>query len=989
MVFTCAAVNCSNGVQNNVEDGTSFHKFPLNDPELLQKWLSKLSRKDFAPTVHSRLCSKHFTPDDFIISSSDSNSCRKRHRSDSTLKRNYLKPYSIPTIFLGQPGYECTSSVLTRRRNDVPTAKRRLQMQEDHQFQLITRLTIEDRITCIEDLMDKVRKSSNIPDGFTMIRKSDNLLLAFIDLQEIPVIKASVKISSDLTCSVYVNDKCIPPSVYKHIIVDDQVSTVSDLANLLALVKSKIIETDEHIDDCEELISQAIDKLVLSKEVSDDLDMQIDFLIEQLRLLLISPKGHRFSNNLIVLSYTLFATSSTSYETLRKSRFLTLPSIRQLRNIANRLGVDILNNNCKNYLSNRIEKLNQFERYVTVILDEIHVVKRVELSGGRILGFSDDNPLQSATTVLCFMISSVGGTYRDIVCMIPVFRISSSFIEEKLKEVMKLIHEVGFQAVALSMDNLSANRSALVNLSGTSIDSPISCIANEHCTNQPIYCFIDTTHNIKNVYNIFQRKKKLVCPIPPSELNQEQNESDFITADFLHIEKLYNIEFGKPIKLAPHLNSSVFKPRSIEKTSTKLASSIFNENTVSALRFYSKDYPEWNQTATFLEYVLRYWRILNVRVPNTGLRKRDIFRDPVRSSGDWKICFLRSFLVYLNCWRQLQKKHSLTNETLFALTQSTTAFIDLAIFMIDRLGFNYVLFGKVSSDNIEERFGWFRQLSGGNFFLSTRQVLENERKIKVISLLKFSGIERLSMESSELEVSESDDANISGAICDKLRRLDPNNPSTGDLNSIYYVAGYISHSIIKRNKCESCTSILSDGNDSLSVSMINFDDDTSSQLFYNIMNRGGLSKPSENTFDVCVSSFKLFSTIFKNDETKKLLLSSQNHVSVFHEIVSYFVCSSMIITHCENGHNILKAIITSMCKCMYKNFVKECSIISIDKTKKLANIKENKLVYNRIVNFIVISFVNIGSYLQLFLIIVKSSNVHILYLNSIHYIVLY
>ena len=51
---------------------------------------------------------------------------------------------------------------------------------------------------------------------------------------------------------------------------------------------------------------------------------------------------------------------------------------------------------------------------------------------------------------------------------------------------------------------------------------------------------------------------------------------------------------------------------------------------------------------------------------------------------------------------------------------------------------NYVLLGHIRSDAIERRFGWLRQLSGANFYISTRQVLESDRKIRALSLQEFS-----------------------------------------------------------------------------------------------------------------------------------------------------------------------------------------------------------------------------------------------------------
>ncbi|MCP4492437.1 MAG: hypothetical protein GY820_34780, partial [Gammaproteobacteria bacterium] len=50
----------------------------------------------------------------------------------------------------------------------------------------------------------------------------------------------------------------------------------------------------------------------------------------------------------------------------------------------------------------------------------------------------------------------------------------------------------------------------------------------------------------------------------------------------------------------------------------------------------------------------------------------------------------------------------------------------------------YVLLGSFQSDHLESRFGWYRQLSGANYYISVKQLIESERKIRALSLAIFS-----------------------------------------------------------------------------------------------------------------------------------------------------------------------------------------------------------------------------------------------------------
>ena len=63
-----------------------------------------------------------------------------------------------------------------------------------------------------------------------------------------------------------------------------------------------------------------------------------------------------------------------------------------------------------------------------------------------------------------------------------------------------------------------------------------------------------------------------------------------------------------------------------------------------------------------------------------------------------------------------------------------------ACYLLDRAGLNYVLLGPLKTNTIDRRFGWLRELSGANYIISIRQVLEGDRKMRAVSLLEFSGI---------------------------------------------------------------------------------------------------------------------------------------------------------------------------------------------------------------------------------------------------------
>lgn len=46
------------------------------------------------------------------------------------------------------------------------------------------------------------------------------------------------------------------------------------------------------------------------------------------------------------------------------------------------------------------------------------------------------------------------------------------------------------------------------------------------------------------------------------------------------------------------------------------------------------------------------------------------------------------------------------------------------------------MLGKFQTDQLEERFGSYRRMSGANYHVSVQEILESERRLKLISLLK-------------------------------------------------------------------------------------------------------------------------------------------------------------------------------------------------------------------------------------------------------------
>jgi len=316
------------------------------------------------------------------------------------------------------------------------------------------------------------------------------------------------------------------------------------------------------------------------------------------------------------------------------------------------------------------------------------------------------------------MIKSLAGKYKDLVAIYPTAKLTASKLHDCYQEVVTLVKAVGFNVVAVSVDNAATNRKFFIDFlcDGTPRTSIIDSI-----TGQPVLLIFDPVHKLKNVYNNFQARKVFEC------LSMGRDLPDGCRADVKDIMDLYHHKSTMSLKKAHRLNPAALLPKTIEKTSEKLVTAVISESTRDALTYYAQheDKTSWNGTADFLTLIIKVWNTMNVKTQTKGKFKRDFSVDPVRSSMYWKVTFLRDFADFLQRWED-SRKPGLTRETFLALRHTSRALADCVSYMLDHLAFNYVLLGHLQSDAIESRFGWLRQLSGANYFPSTRQVFEGD-----------------------------------------------------------------------------------------------------------------------------------------------------------------------------------------------------------------------------------------------------------------------
>ena len=278
----------------------------------------------------------------------------------------------------------------------------------------------------------------------------------------------------------------------------------------------------------------------------------------------------------------------------------------------------------------------------------------------------------------------------------------------------------------------------------------------------------------------------------------------------------------------------------------------------------------------------------------------------------------------------------LTKKIFLALKQTCQAIAGLAKYLFNSCGFNYVLLGKIQSDTIEKRFGHIRQLSGANYYISMRQLLESDRKLRTLSLLKYS---RISVKEIDQAAKEAHNPELKEGVTAKSESLYNNlqfkiAPTENDLAVIYYVTGYCCKSLVRSNRCDQCKQATM-----ANINSSDFFIPKNAKEFFNAINRGGLWKPTPELFNVRCLCWTIFAELCQ-EQMRETFLNGLNQREVFNEIMSMafyegkIISPSSVSVMCNKGHNILEGIFIRFFNCMGKNLLREMNELAATKAVK-------------------------------------------------------
>ncbi|KAH8025464.1 hypothetical protein HPB51_008379 [Rhipicephalus microplus] len=258
-------------------------------------------------------------------------------------------------------------------------------------------------------------------------------------------------------------------------------------------------------------------------------------------------------------------------------------------------------------------------------------------------------------------------------------------------------------------------------------------------------------------------------------------------------------------------------------------------------------------------------------------------------TDDPKASFLSAFITWLDVWEFYRHDTGvLTQETLSALRLSAQSLLALVKYCVSELHFKYILLGKVQTDPLESRFGQYRQMAGGQYHISVRQLCETEGRIRLQNALPrmsnddLRGIEEMD---SVRDAGTSFSVHVSDADLDELRAQMP---------VIGYVGGYCAHAAMKVLKCESCQrQLVVTGNTAETG------EDTHSLIAQ--LDRGGLKFPSALVIAVVMYTEVVVRKLM-TESTSTQFLHGPNQKNVVRQLTLDSLPRLEDIDTCENGH---------------------------------------------------------------------------------------
>jgi hypothetical protein len=338
--------------------------------------------------------------------------------------------------------------------------------------------------------------------------------------------------------------------------------------------------------------------------------------------------------------------SSGTYEALRSTGVLTLPSQRTLRDYTHftpsKVGfsaeVDQL------LLSEaKVHELEEFQKHVIILIDEMHIRDDLVYNKhtGELVGFVNldtvnnhlmhlgkyDEKASLATYVFVLMVRGLFINLEFPYASFPTKGVTADAMFPIIWEAIMRLELCELKVVGVTADGASPNRK-FFKLHQKSYEEHIT-----YKTRNPfsvdgsdIFFISDPPHLLKTIRNCLFNNKRLLW-----------NNGKYISSK--HVCNVYNKDSGgyqgtTGLALVPKLSQQHLQLTPYSKMSVRLAAQVLSETVGKALELVGGE--EAKETANFILRVDKFFDCLNVKSISEGCKKLKAFREPYRSGDDFR-----------------------------------------------------------------------------------------------------------------------------------------------------------------------------------------------------------------------------------------------------------------------------------------------------------------------------------------------------------------
>ena len=336
-------------------------------------------------------------------------------------------------------------------------------------------------------------------------------------------------------------------------------------------------------------------------------------------------------------------------------------------------------------------------------------------------------------------------------------------------------------------------------------------------------------------------------------------------------EAPYDLESKSLVKLS-NLTETAVAPKPIERQRVSTCLQIFSERTHAALLTHpSLDPSKVQDTAVFINKVICWWKIINVKAFGEDVRRQEPLQAVICNSDDERLKILLDFgkMAFDMACNHGKRDKQLSKDTAMAIYQTCNGLVDLCKSLLQSTH-KYVLLGQFTSDHLEKEYSKLRQGCGGAYFLSVQQVIEKVQIRKTSVLLK-SGFDTESLQTESSHVCSMCSYKLTeeaSEVFDGLPELEFFISDNVKM-SLVYIAGYVSR------KDESLSE------NELLIGYTNFYYEKYGQLI-KTLDRGKLKVPTDQACQWTFFCFVVFHAV-KSEVCRKSLCNIFDLVSEFYE----------------------------------------------------------------------------------------------------------